>query len=289
LESVCWGNSTVGSNPTLSAILISSLRHPFQKITFRSWRRRELSAGNAMTEGHALFEHRKEVRHPSFLVFRLKIDPVLGGWTTSAKTVNEWPPATSILGEWTKMKAMQDDELRKWLSESHSPVKIDPSRRFHYSTHCPIGLRLNIPPEAQRAVALASAMLSLEDDDGYYGSLLYFANWDIGTPRIERCGLRMLEQMRRGYGVTASIENAPAQLFRTDEIVDALAFFALPMLFGWSAYFSPHGTQYFAYIRENGSLFLVTESEEVLLKLQSRLDAYGPVLELPSYLENIPS
>ncbi len=135
-------------------------------------------------------------------------------------------------------------------------------------------------------MALASSLMSAEEDDGFYGALIWFTNWDIGTPNIERSGLRILEQMRRGYGVTASVENAPAQLFRSDEAVDAQAFLTLPMLFGWDAYFTPHGTRYFAYVRQNGSLFLVTDGEEVLQKLKASLDPYRPALELPSYLQS---
>ena len=57
--------------------------------------------------------------------------------------------------------------------------------------------------------------------------------------------------MRRGYGVTASVENAPGHLFRSDEIVDVLA-----------------------------------EEEQVLQKLNASLESHRPIKELPSYLRN---
>ncbi|MFY9752841.1 MAG: hypothetical protein WAJ92_09385 [Candidatus Acidiferrales bacterium] len=187
------------------------------------------------------------------------------------------------------MKALLIDELRRWFDESPSGIKVDPTGHLRYPTRNLLGLRLDVPAEAQKAAAFASSLLSVEEDDGFYGALVWFTNWDIGTPQIERCGLRMLEQMRRGYGVTASVENAPAQLFRTDEIADVQAFLTLPMLFGWDAYFAPHGTRYFAYVRQNGSLFLVTDREQVLHKLQASLDAYRPASGLPSYLESAPA
>lgn len=187
------------------------------------------------------------------------------------------------------MKALQIDELRRWFDESPSGIKVDPTDHLRYPTRNSLGLRLDVPLEAQKVAALASSLLSVEEDDGYYGALIWFTNWDIGTPQIERCGLRILEQMRRGYGVTASVENAPAQLFRTDEITDVQAFLTLPMLFGWDAYFAPHGTRYFAYVRQNSSLFLVTDKEPVLQKLRAFLDPYRPESELPSYLQNAPA
>jgi hypothetical protein len=39
------------------------------------------------------------------------------------------------------------------------------------------------------------------------------------------------------------------------------AFLCVPMLFGWDAYFIPRGTRYFAYVRGNGFLDLVTDAE----------------------------
>jgi hypothetical protein len=118
---------------------------------------------------------------------------------------------------------------------------------------------------------------------------MYFTDWGYSPPHIENCVLRILEQMRRGYGVTASLESAPAQLFRSDEIIDVHAFLTIPLLFGWDAYFMPYGTRYFAFARENSSMFLVTDDEQVLQKLLLSLDSYRPVLELPSYLEGTPA
>lgn len=187
------------------------------------------------------------------------------------------------------MKALQIDELHRWFDQSPSGIMVDPTDHLRYPTRNPLGLRLSVPQEARKAAALASSLLSVDEDEGYYGALMWFTNWDIGTPQIERCGLRILEQMRRGYGVVASVENAPAQLFRTDEITDVLAFLTLPMLFGWDAYFAPHATRYFAYVRQNGSLFLVTDREPVQKKLRALLEPYRPESELPSYLQNAPA
>jgi hypothetical protein len=187
------------------------------------------------------------------------------------------------------MKALQLDEIRRWCDESPSGIRVDSAGHLRYSTGNLLGVRLDVPAKATAAVSLVSSLLAVEECDGYYGALMWFTNWDIGTPQIERCGLRILEQMRRGYGVTASVENAPGQLFRSDEMVDVQAFLTLPLLFGWDAYFAPHGTRYFAYARQNSSLFLVTDNEQVLQKLQQSLEPYQPVLELPSYLKGAPA
>jgi hypothetical protein len=182
------------------------------------------------------------------------------------------------------MKALSIDDLLKWCQALPFRMNVDPNGYLRYATSEPRGIQITVPQEARRAAALAYSLLSVEADDGYYGAFMWFTNWDIGTPEIERCGLRILEQMRRGYGVMASVENAPAQLFRSDELADAHAFLTLPLLFGRDAYFMPHGTKYFAYVRQDGLLFLVTEEDQILQKLHTILEPHHPVAELPSYL-----
>ena len=182
------------------------------------------------------------------------------------------------------MKTLSFDDLVQWCSESPSGVKLESPYHLHYGTQETFGFRIDVPPEATRVVALVHSLLAVEEDTGYYGGIIWYTNFGMGTPEIEQCGLRILEQMRRGYGGVESVENAPAQLFRSDEIVDNHAFMTLPLLWGWDAYFMPHGTRYFAYARQNGSLYLVTDKEHVFQKLRTACAAYHPVLELPTYL-----
>lgn len=186
------------------------------------------------------------------------------------------------------MNVLPANELQM-RCESHANIKFDPEfNRVRFTTREILGLRLTVPMKAPEAVVLAYRLLRVEEDNEFFGALLWFASWDMGTPLIESCGLRILEQMRRGYGATASVENAPGQLFRSDERIDAHAFLMLPLLFGWDAFFMPNGTRYFAYIRQNGSLFLVTEEAQVLEKLNIALRAYSPVPELPGYMRDAP-
>lgn len=187
------------------------------------------------------------------------------------------------------MKALQIDELRRWCDESHSGIRVDATGHLRYATPNPLGIRLNVPPEARQTVALAYSLLAVEEDMSFSGALMYFVDWGYSPPEIENCAVKILEQMRRAYGVTASIENAPAQLFRSDEILDVHAFLAIPLLFGWDAYFMPHGTRYFGYLRENASIYLITDDEQVSQKLQASLQGYRPVLELPTYLQGAPA
>lgn len=166
------------------------------------------------------------------------------------------------------------------------PLSMKVGQYAHLSNESPpvLGLSIRIPTEAGRAIALGSGLLAFEANVEFYGRLLWLANWDIGTPQIERAGLRMIEQIRRGYGACSSIESAPGNLFRTDQVADLHAFLSVPMLFGWDAYFVPRGTRYFAYVRNNGFLYLVTDEKETYSRLLSHLAYWKPSSEVPSYV-----
>lgn len=182
------------------------------------------------------------------------------------------------------MRTLTFDELQRWSIGSPSGVKVDSTDHLSYDKKRTYGCRIDLPSEAARTVAFAYALVANDPSYEFFGALVWYTTWDTGTPQIEQCGLKAVEQMRRGYGAGASIENAPAQLFRTDEMVDAQAFFTLALLWGWDAYYVPHGRRHFAYARQNGSLYLVTDDERELDGLLAAFSAYRPVVQLPTYL-----
>ena len=182
------------------------------------------------------------------------------------------------------MRALKYDELVKWCKESLADVITGTPEHLFYTNPNVFGCRIDLPPDPMQAVAFVYALLALEQNSTFYGALMWFTNWGAGTPQIEQCGLRILEQMRRGYGIVDSVENSPAHLFRSDEMIDAQAFATLALLWGWDAYFLPHGLRYFAYIRENSRVYLVSDEEKTLAYLLDGLSAYKPVIDTPRYI-----
>jgi hypothetical protein len=163
-------------------------------------------------------------------------------------------------------------------------MRVGQYAQLSYKSPTVFGTSIKIPQEAGPATALGAGLIAFEGKADFYGGLLWLASWDIGTPLVERAGLKMIEQMRRGYGACSSVENAPGNLFRTDETADLHAFLCVPMLFGWDAYFVPRGTRYFAYVRNNGFLYLVTDEEEIHRRLLHHLAYWKPSSEVPSYV-----
>jgi hypothetical protein len=182
------------------------------------------------------------------------------------------------------VRTLTYEESKEWCERAPLSMKVGQNAQLRYKTPAVFGASIRIPLEAGPAVALCSGLLAFEANVDFYGGLVWLANWDTGTPQIERAGLKMIEQMRRGYGACSSIENAPGNLFRTDEVADLHAFLCVPMLFGWDAYFIPRGTRYFAYVRRNGFLYLVTEEEKTHSALLSHLACWKPSSDVPSYV-----
>lgn len=182
------------------------------------------------------------------------------------------------------MRSLTYQESKEWCEKAPLSMKVGPQVQLSYGSPTVFGMSIKIPLDTGPAVALSASLLAYEANTDFYGGLLWVVNWDIGTPQIERCGLKLIEQMRRGYGANSSIENAPGNLFRTDEIVDLHAFLCLPMLFSWDAYFVPSGTRYFAYVRSNGFLHLATDEEETYSHLLNHLAYWKPSSEVPPWV-----
>jgi hypothetical protein len=182
------------------------------------------------------------------------------------------------------VRTLTYQESKEWCEQAPLSMKVGQYAHLSYESPTVFGMSIKMPLESGPVMALGSGLLAFEANVEFYGGLLWLANWDIGTPLVERAGLKIIEQMRRGYGNCSSIENAPGNLFRTDEIADLHAFLCLPMLFGWDAYFVPRGTRYFAYVRSNGFLYLVTDEEETYTRLLSHLAYWKPSPEVPSYV-----
>lgn len=182
------------------------------------------------------------------------------------------------------MRVLNYQESKKWCEKAPLSMRVGPDGHLSYGSSIVFGFSIKVPMEAGPAIALASSLLAFEANVDFYGGLLWLVDWDIGTPQIERSGLRMIEQMRRGYGICSSIDNTPGNLFRTDEIADLHAFISVLMLFGWDAYFVPRGTRYFVYFRSNGQICLVTDEKEVHSRLLKHLTYWKPSGEVPPFV-----
>ena len=143
------------------------------------------------------------------------------------------------------------------------------------------GFVVKIPPEHRRIVALSHDILSLPDQNGFEGGLLWLQQWQIGVTELAIPGWRIIEDLRRSHGNLQSLEIAPALLFRQDEFVELHASLIQVMAYGWGSYFVPSVGGYFLDIRTSDRFFCRSSSVEILKSLYSSLAEWQPSTDTP--------
>jgi hypothetical protein len=109
------------------------------------------------------------------------------------------------------------------------------------------------------------ATIGYEERD-FEGALLWFISWGIWSSPDEAVGYRVVEAMHRAAGQPKSFETAPGNLFRGDELPDAVAMLMQPIIFGFDAYYLPkwsYGTeQFFLFISHDSFLTVVARTKQ---------------------------
>jgi len=90
----------------------------------------------------------------------------------------------------------------------------------------------------ERLVLCRGLLLPLGQAAGYDEALLWF--WDfLGSPELNETGLLAVQQMRKGLGSDASLEQAPGELFSQSEKPELLAHAFQAAIFEWIAFIIP--------------------------------------------------
>ena len=177
------------------------------------------------------------------------------------------------------MKAMTKEEARKWCSQAELRVTSDNTLRYK-------GTRehrffITAPEEHRMITALVYSILTFRDAVSFGGGFLWLQRWEIGSPQLVRPGWRILEDMRRAHGETRSLEAAPAQLFRDDELVELHAFLIQVIAYGWVADFIPCSGRFFLHFKDNRQVCFSAESPETLKEMRTAFQEWNPTDEDP--------
>lgn len=118
------------------------------------------------------------------------------------------------------------------------------------------------------------AAIGYEDKD-FEGALVWFTGWGVWNSSDEGVGYRIVDAMHRAAGQPGSFETAPGNVFRADELPDAIAMLMQPMVFGFDAYYLPkwsYGTgQFFVFVSHDSYVNIITRTKEFYDKIFSLL------------------
>jgi hypothetical protein len=174
------------------------------------------------------------------------------------------------------MKAMTSAEAREWCSQDATGLKVTHEDILRYRHPGEHKFFLATPPEHYNFVVLTRAILLFRGEVGFSGGFLWLQRWDIGSPQLVRVGWRILEDIRRAHGESRSLEVAPAQFFRDDELVELHAFLVQAVAFGWLADYVPCAGRFFVHFKTNGQICFIAESAVTLKELRAEFQRWKP-------------
>jgi len=123
-----------------------------------------------------------------------------------------------------------------------------------------------------------ASMMGIEDEQMFYGALLWITLSTIGSPQVEKSGWKMVEKMRQGYGENRSLQTANGHFFRSDEIAELAAFLVPCFVFGWDAYVVPNGmNDFFIHISHDQYWGVVVRTRERFEALFTQLKDMNPM------------
>jgi hypothetical protein len=181
------------------------------------------------------------------------------------------------------MKALTTTEARQWCSQARLGMTGDLTLR--YKGKAQNKFFITAPEEHRRIVVLARALLVFRGEANFSGGMLWLQRWDIGSPQFVRAGWRILEDIRRAHGEVRSLEIAPAQLFRDDELVALHAFLIQVTAFGWVSDYVPSGEGFYIHFKDNRQVCVTAQSPETLNELRVHLQQWHPTEEDPMVLK----
>ncbi|HEY6128262.1 MAG TPA: hypothetical protein VIW23_08785 [Candidatus Acidoferrum sp.] len=179
------------------------------------------------------------------------------------------------------MRSMTSDEARKWCSQDAVRLSLTRDEVLRYKSAGKHKLFVTAPQEHRRIIVLARTILLFRGEADFSGGLLWLRRWDIGSPQLVRVGWRILEDIRRAHGESRSLEVAPAQLFRDDELVELHAFLVQAIAFGWVADFIPSTGGFFAHFKDNRQVCLFADSSETLKEMRTSFRDWKPTDQDP--------
>jgi len=175
------------------------------------------------------------------------------------------------------MQSQSVREAKWWCTQGgQSDRRLTRQDILSYGKRKEYTFRIKYPLEHRRIVALAHQILTIESGRGFYGGLIWFNAWHVGVSELVKPGWKIIEGMRRAQGDLRSLDIAPAQAFRDDELVELHAFLIQMMAFGWSGYYIPSAGDFFLDFRTSERFFCVAKSEESLERLYSSLKSWEP-------------
>ncbi len=166
------------------------------------------------------------------------------------------------------MRTLTNQEAAGWFS--HDDIKVGELWYPRYRARRQHEFFVAIPAEFRKILSLATKVATARY---FAGGCLWLRMWNGSG---DASGWRTLEGIRRSHGELRSLEAAPGQLFREDELQDLIAFLAPTMGFGWAAAYKGSASDFIFYFKTSGQIHVMGKSAETLEELRRDFAAWSP-------------
>jgi hypothetical protein len=177
------------------------------------------------------------------------------------------------------MQGMKAEQALDWCESAGLAMNED--SLLSYETASERRFFIAVPDGFRNIMILARAMIIFEGEPGFSGGLPWLRSWDVGSPQLVRVGWQIMEDMRRARGDMQSLDIAPAQHFRDDELVALHAFLVQVAGLGLVADFVPASRRFYVHFKDNAQICFTTDEADTLQQLRTTFSQWNPTDEDP--------
>jgi hypothetical protein len=178
------------------------------------------------------------------------------------------------------MQFLRNDEAATWCQAAPRSLTLHEKLIPSYGGEVTHSLKYDVPLHYETMVNLLHRLLTASTDEGFEGGLAWQLNW-WSEKESEKVTLNVIEQVRRGHGETRPLESAPACVFNSKEVYDAIAFLTQPILNTWAAQFVSESAEYVLTSTVSGYLYLIARDSRYLDRVLALTAGWEPWQEIP--------
>jgi hypothetical protein len=187
------------------------------------------------------------------------------------------PVSTADIRE-AKMKGLTSEQALYWIKNAGLSMNEERVLGYENATE---RFFIAAPTGFRDILMLSRAVAIFGGEAGFSGGLLWLERWDIGSPQMVRVGWQTMEDLRRARGDMQSLDVAPAQYFRDDEIVPLQIFLLNVIGLGLVADFIPAGRHLFVRFKDNGQICFTSDEADTVKELRTTFSRWNPTEEDP--------
>jgi hypothetical protein len=183
------------------------------------------------------------------------------------------------------MTFLPNHEAAIWCKAAPRSLTLHEETIPSYGGQITHGLKYEVPLAYWALVNLLFRLLTIPTEGSFEGGLVWQLNW-WREKESEKVTLKTIEKMRQGHGELRPLEDAPACLFETGDLYDAIAFLVQPFLNAWAAQFVSASGRYIITSTVSGYLYFTPCNKAIVDRVFADTAGWKPWHEIPGIFKH---